>query len=157
ARGDLITTIQARFGGARIVVCETRVQGKGAPAAIVSGLRSLTEHPEVDVVVLARGGGSFEDLLPFSDERVVRAVAAARFPFASAVGQEQDTPLCALAADARAATPTAAGALAVPDLRELEAALRSTRRRLGLAIRARLERGRARLQRQDERLRAAPR
>src|SRR5262249_9156522 len=119
ARGDLIATIHARFGGARIVVCETRVQGKGAPTAIISGLRSLTEHPDVDVVVLARGGGSFEDLLPFSDERVVRAVAAARVPVVSAVGHEHDTPLCDLAADARAATPTAAGALVVPDLREL--------------------------------------
>src|SRR5262249_13696223 len=136
---------------------ETRVQGKGAAEAIVSGLRTLSERPDVDVVVLARGGGSFEDLLPFSDERVVRAVAAARVPVVSAVGHEQDTPLCYLAADARAATPTAAGALVVPDLRDLEAALGSMRRRLGLAIRARLERGRAKLQRQDERLRAAPR
>ena len=133
------------------MVCETRVQGKGAAGAIVSALRALTEHPDVDVVVLARGGGSFEDLLPFSDERVVRAVASARIPVVSAVGHEQDTPLCDLAADARAATPTAAGALVVPDLRELEAALDATRRRLGLAIRTRLERDGARLERQRER------
>jgi exodeoxyribonuclease VII large subunit len=157
ARGDLVATIRSRFAGTRIVVCETRVQGKGAAGAIVSALRTLTEHPDVDVVVLARGGGSFEDLIPFSDERVVRAVASARIPVVSAVGHEQDRPLCDLAADARAATPTAAGALVVPDLRELEAALASTRRRLGLTIRTRLERERARLQRQGERLRAAPR
>ena len=140
ARGDLVATIGSRFPGAQLVVCETRVQGKGAPRAIAASLRALTEHPEVDVVVLARGGGSFEDLMPFSDELVVRAVASARVPVVSAVGHEQDTPLCDLAADVRAATPTAAGALVVPDLRELEATLAASRRRLGLAIRARLER-----------------
>jgi len=133
------------------------VQGKGAAAAIVSALRALADHPEVDVVVLARGGGSFEDLLPFSDEAVVRAVASASVPVVSAVGHEQDTPLCDLAADARAATPTAAAALVVPDLRELESALASTRRRLDQAVRGLLARDRGKLERNAERLRAAPR
>jgi exodeoxyribonuclease VII large subunit len=157
ARGDLVATIGARFPATIVVVCETRVQGKGAAPAIVSALQALAEHPLVDVVVLARGGGSFEDLLPFSDEAVVRAVASALVPVVSAVGHEQDTPLCDLAADARAATPTAAAALVVPDLRELETALASTRRRLGQAVHGQLERDRARLERQGERLRAAPR
>ena len=116
ARGDLIATIGARFPAAKVVICETRLQGKGAAAAIVSAIAALTSHPDVDVLVLARGGGSFEDLLPFSDESVVRAVAASRVPVVSAVGHEQDAPLCDLAADARAATPTAAGALVVPSL-----------------------------------------
>ncbi len=156
ARGDLVTTIGNRFPVAKVVIRETRVQGKGAASAIVSALAALAEHPEVDVIVLARGGGSFEDLLPFSDESVVRAVAASRVPIVSAVGHEQDTPLCDLAADARAATPTAAGALVVPDLAELESALEATRRRLGLAVRARVERDRSLLERQRERLRAAP-
>ena len=157
ARGDLVATIGARYPATAVVVCETRVQGKGAAGAIVAALKALAEHPQVDVVVLARGGGSFEDLLPFSDEAVVRAVAAASVPVVSAVGHEQDTPLCDLAADARAATPTAAAALVVPDLRELESALTSTRGRLGQAVRTLLERDRVKLERHGERLRAAPR
>jgi exodeoxyribonuclease VII large subunit len=157
ARGDLVATIGARFPVTKVVICETRVQGRGAAAAIIAALTALTNHAEVDVVVLARGGGSFEDLLPFSDETVVRAVAAARVPVVSAVGHEQDTPLCDLAADVRAATPTAAGALVVPDLGGLDSALASTRRRLGLAVRARIERDRAGLDRRGERLRTAPR
>ncbi len=157
ARGDLVTTIGTRFPAAKVVICEARVQGKGAAAAIVNALRALAAHPEVDVVVLARGGGSFEDLLPFSDEAVVRAVAAAPVPVVSAVGHEQDTPLCDLAADARAATPTAAGALVVPDMSDLGSALESSRRRLALAVRGQLERDAARLARLGDRLRGAPR
>ena len=157
ARGDVMTTIGRRFPATKVVVCETRVQGRGAPEAIVAALRCLATHAEVDVVVLARGGGSFEDLLPFSSELVVRAVAACPVPVVSAVGHEQDTPLCDLAADARAATPTAAGALVVPDEQELRAALEASRRRLGLAVRSLLDRGEARLARTGDRLRAAPR
>lgn len=157
ARGDLVATIAARFPAAKVVVCETRVQGRGAPQAIVAALAALGAHPDVDVLVLSRGGGSLEDLLPFSDEAVVRAVAAVRVPVVSAVGHEQDTPLCDLAADARAATPTAAAALVVPDALELEAALAATRRRLGVGLRVQLERSQSRLGRQGERLHAAPR
>jgi len=157
ARGDLVATIAARFPATKVVICETRVQGKGAPEAIVGALAALTEHPEVDVVVLSRGGGSAEDLLPFSDEAVVRAVAASRVPVVSAVGHEQDTPLCDLAADARAATPTAAAALVVPDAVELATALAATRRRLRTGLQAQLERSRSRLERQGERLHSAPR
>ena len=157
ARGDLVATIGARFPAAKVVICEARVQGKGAPATIVAALATLAAHPEVDVVVLARGGGSFEDLLPFNDEAVVRAVAACAVPVVSAVGHEQDTPLCDLAADARAATPTAAGALVVPDLDELSASLERSHRRLVLSVRNVLERDAERLARLGERLRAAPR
>jgi exodeoxyribonuclease VII large subunit len=157
ARGDLVTTIGRRFPATKVVVCETRVQGRGAPEAIVAALRRLADHTDVDVVVLARGGGSFEDLLPFSAEAVVRAVAACSVPVVSAVGHEQDAPLCDLVADARAATPTAAAALVVPDARELAAALEACRRRLGLSVHRLLERDAALLARLAERLRGAPR
>jgi exodeoxyribonuclease VII large subunit len=157
ARGDLVATIGRRFPATKVVVAETRVQGRGAAAAIVASLRALAGHAEVDVVVLARGGGSFEDLLPFSDERVVRAVAASAVPVVSAVGHEQDIPLCDLAADVRAATPTAAGALVVPDEVELRAALEACRRRLRLGVRGLVERDLARVSRLGERLRGAPR
>ena len=157
ARGDLVTTIGRRFPATKVVVCETRVQGRGAPEAIVAALQALSAHAEVDVIVLARGGGSFEDLLPFSAEVVVRAVAAASVPIVSAVGHEQDTPLCDLAADARAATPTAAAALVVPDQQELRASLETWRRRLGLSVRTLLERDSTRLAQLGDRLRGAPR
>src|SRR5436309_7905788 len=109
AKRDVIASIQARFPAARILVAETYVQGPRAAQGVIDALRELCEQPGVDVIVLARGGGSFEDLLPFSDERLVRAVAACRVPVVSAVGHEQDTPLCDLAADVRASTPTMAG------------------------------------------------
>jgi len=156
ARGDLVATIGRRFPAARVVVAETRVQGRGAPAAIVASLRALAAHAEVDVVVLARGGGSFEDLLPFSDERVVRAVAAAPVPVVSAVGHEQDTPLCDHAADLRASTPTAAARLVVPDERELRERLDAARAVLARGAKGALERARSSLARDRERLDRAP-
>ncbi len=115
AKQDVLATITGRFPAARIVVAETLVQGPLAANAMIEALRELAAAPEMDVVVLSRGGGSFEDLLPFSDERLVRAVAACPVPVVSAVGHEQDNPLCDFAADARASTPTAAARLVVPD------------------------------------------
>src|SRR5204862_4711853 len=94
AKRDVLTAIATRFPPARVLVAETYVQGPRAAAAIVEALQEVCAAPEVDVIVLARGGGSFEDLLPFSDERVVRAVAGCPAPVVSAVGHEQDTPLC---------------------------------------------------------------
>jgi exodeoxyribonuclease VII large subunit len=123
AKRDVLATITGRFPAARVVVAETYVQGPFAAGAMIEALRDVCASPEVDVVVLARGGGSFDDLLPFSDESVVRAVAACPVPVVSAVGHEQDTPLCDLAADVRASTPTAAGKLVVPDLEALRVEL----------------------------------
>ncbi|HVP74609.1 MAG TPA: exodeoxyribonuclease VII large subunit [Gaiellaceae bacterium] len=157
AKRDVVTTIQSRFPPAHIVVAETYVQGPRAPLEIVAALRALCEQPGVDVIVLARGGGSFEDLLPFSDERLVRAVAASPVPVVSAVGHEQDTPLCDLAADVRASTPTMAGKLVVPELPELLGRLERARESLGRCARRVLDRDASRLDRAAQRLRAAPR
>ena len=145
AKRDVLATIGARFPPARVLVAETYVQGPKAAPAIIDALRRLCEEPEIDVLVLARGGGSFEDLLPFSDERLVRAVASCPVPIVSAVGHEQDTPLCDLAADVRASTPTAAGKLVVPDLHELIERLGRSRSALQRSVRRSLERERQRL------------
>jgi exodeoxyribonuclease VII, large subunit len=156
AKRDVLTTITTRFPPARVLVAETYVQGPKAASAIVEALRRLAEEPEIDVIVLARGGGSFEDLLPFSEERVVRAVAACSVPVVSAVGHEQDTPLCDLAADVRASTPTAAGRLVVPDLSELVERLDRTRSSLERSVRSSLERERQRFVQARTRLDRAP-
>jgi exodeoxyribonuclease VII large subunit len=157
AKRDVITTIQSRFPAANVLVAETYVQGPRAALGIVDALHALCEQPEVDVIVLTRGGGSFEDLLPFSDERLVRAVATCPVPIVSAVGHEQDTPLCDLAADVRASTPTTAGKLVVPELSQLSGRLERARDALGRGVRRTLERDAQRLGRTTERLRTAPR
>jgi exodeoxyribonuclease VII large subunit len=157
AKRDVVTTIRSRFPPASLLVAETYVQGPRAAAEIVAAIGALCEHPDVDVVVLTRGGGSFEDLLPFSDERVVRAVAECRVPVVSAVGHEQDTPLCDLAADVRASTPTAAGKLVVPELTELFGKLDRARGALARNVRRSLDRDRQRLTRSADRLRTQPR
>jgi exodeoxyribonuclease VII large subunit len=156
AKRDVLATITARFPAARVVVAETYVQGPLAAQAMVDALRELSAAPEVEVLVLARGGGSFEDLLPFSDERLVRAVASCSLPIVSAVGHEQDTPLCDLAADVRASTPTAAGRLVVPDARALHERLERARSGLERGVRASLERSRRNVTASHERLRRAP-
>jgi exodeoxyribonuclease VII large subunit len=156
AKRDVLATITGRFPAAHIVVAETLVQGPFAVTAMIDALRNVSAAPEVDVVVLARGGGSFEDLLPFSDERLVRAVAACPVPVISAVGHEQDTPLCDLAADARASTPTAAARLVVPDATELQARLERSRSGLARGARGVLDGRRQRLGHAHDRLRRAP-
>ena len=156
AKRDVLTTIAARFPAARALVAETYVQGPRAAAAMVAALDQLARQPEVDVIVVARGGGSFEDLLPFSDERLVRAIAACPVPVVSAVGHEQDSPLCDLAADARASTPTAAARLVVPDAAELLERLGRTRSALERGVRRAFDREAERVRSLGGRLRRAP-
>jgi exodeoxyribonuclease VII large subunit len=155
AKRDVLTGIVQRFPPANVLVAETYVQGPRAPMAIATAIGDLC-HRGVDVIVLARGGGSFEDLLPFSDERVVRAVAGCAVPIVSAVGHEQDTPLCDLAADVRASTPTAAARLVVPDLAELRERLGRARESLHRGARRTTERHAQRLTAAHERLHRAP-
>ena len=156
AKRDFVTAVQSRFPAANVLVAQTYVQGQAAPAAITAALESLSRAPGVDVIVLTRGGGSFEDLLPFSDERVVRAVAGCSVPVVSAVGHEQDTPLCDHAADIRASTPTAAARLVVPDERELRERLDTARAALARGAGAALERARRALATDRDRLNRAP-
>jgi exodeoxyribonuclease VII large subunit len=155
AKRDVLTHIVQRFPPANIVVAETYVQGPRAPVSIATALTDLCERG-ADVIVLARGGGSFEDLLPFSDERVVRAVARCSVPVVSAVGHEQDTPLCDLAADVRASTPTAAARLVVPDIGELRETLVRSREALHRGAHRAAERHAQRLVATHDRLRRAP-
>ena len=156
AKRDFLTAVAARFPAASLVVAQTYVQGPQAAAAITSTLDTLSREQDVDVIVLARGGGSFEDLLPFSDERVVRAVATCTVPVVSAVGHEQDTPLCDLAADARASTPTAAARLVVPDERELRGRLDDLRAGLARGAFRIVDRARRDLTADGDRLARAP-
>jgi exodeoxyribonuclease VII large subunit len=157
AKRDVITAVTARYPPARLLVAETLVQGPRAARAIADALAAVSAEPGVDVIVLARGGGSFEDLLPFSDERLVRSVASCPIPVVSAVGHEQDTPLCDLAADVRASTPTAAARLVVPDLEELTRSLERDRQRLRRGVTLLLERRVETLDREADRLRRAAR
>jgi exodeoxyribonuclease VII large subunit len=156
AKRDVLTGITARFPPAHLVVAETYVQGPRAAGAVIDALRRLARVPGLDVIVVARGGGSFEDLLPFSDERLVRAISTCPVPVVSAVGHEQDTPLCDLAADVRASTPTAAARVVVPSLDELQAGLDRTRTAIARGARAALDRHAQRLGHTHERLRRAP-
>ena len=125
----------ARWPQVRFAVRNTAVQGPNAVAQIVPALQELDVDPSVEVIVLARGGGSVEDLLPFSDETLCRAIAACTTPVVSAIGHEPDNPLCDLVADVRAATPTDAAKRIVPDTAAEQALLDDLRRRSAVALR----------------------
>jgi exodeoxyribonuclease VII large subunit len=115
---DVIRNARARLASARFVLAETAVQGDHAVPEILRALAALDARVDVDVIVITRGGGSLEDLLPFSDEQLCRAIAACTTVVVSAVGHERDVPLCDLVADRRASTPTDAARLIVPDARQ---------------------------------------
>lgn len=135
AEHDVTTVALTRWPAVQFSVRNTPVQGPHAVAEIVMALRELDGDRSVDVIVLARGGGSVEDLLPFSDETLCRAIAACRTPIVSAVGHEPDNPLSDLVADLRAATPTDAAKELVPDARAEQALLDDLRRRSAQALR----------------------
>lgn len=136
---DVTVNARLRWPGVDFEIREVAVQGASAVAAIVEALDELNACPDVDVIVLARGGGSVEDLLPFSNERLVRAVVASRAPVVTAIGHEQDVPLVDLVADLRASTPTDAAKRVVPDVREQQDHIRQQRERARIIVTRRLQ------------------
>jgi exodeoxyribonuclease VII large subunit len=146
AKRDVTETASVRHPAVRFRIVEAAVQGTGAAAAVTAALRALDADPAVDVIVLARGGGSVEDLLAFSDEGLCRAVAECRTPVVSAIGHEQDTPLVDLVADVRAGTPSLAAKLIVPDHAAVGAELDALLARAGRALEGRATHARRHLQ-----------
>jgi exodeoxyribonuclease VII large subunit len=142
---DILSVLRRRFDGLAVTVYPVRVQGELAAAEIVRGIRACDARDAFDVLIVARGGGSLEDLAPFNDERVARALAASRTPTISAVGHETDVTISDLVADLRAATPSAAAELVVERKDGLARRVADFRRRCERAIHSRLLLSRAHL------------
>ncbi len=138
---DILDVLRRRHAGIDLVILPAQVQGAGAAGFIASRLRTASRHRMGDVVILARGGGSLEDLLPFSDEAVVEAIVRSELPVVSAVGHQTDTSLADLAADVRAPTPSAAAELVASERDDLLRRLRAA----AASLRAGLERRRERV------------
>ena len=126
----MVENARRRWPAVRLLVRHALVQGPQAAEQVIAALRRLDGQPEVDVIVIARGGGSLEDLLPFSDEGLIRAVSACRTPVVSAIGHESDNPILDLVADYRASTPTDAAKRVVPDAADELARIRQVRQRM---------------------------
>ena len=157
AERDVVENARRRLPGVRFRIENVATQGTYAVTDVVDALQRLDTDPEVDVIVIARGGGSIEDLLPFSNETLVRAVAAAVTPVVSAIGHETDVPLLDHVADVAASTPTDAGKRIVPDLTAEHAEIAALRRRGRHCIHRRLEREAELLAGLPERLRTSVR
>jgi exodeoxyribonuclease VII large subunit len=132
---DILNVLSRRFPLAEVLISPTLVQGDAAPPQIVASIEALNQRDDVDVIIVARGGGSMEELWAFNDERVARAVAASRIPIVCGVGHETDFSLADFAADMRAPTPSAAAELVVPDQMELRAQLQKRGTTLAKALR----------------------
>lgn len=134
AEKDVVVSATTRWPGVQFRIMEVPVQGPTAAKAVAEATATLDADPEVDVIIISRGGGSLEDLLPFSDEGLVRAVAACNTPTVSAIGHEVDSPVLDLVADVRALTPTDAGRKVVPSLDEELHRLEVARARLAQPV-----------------------
>ena len=146
AQRDVQENAQRRWPAVKFRIEQTAVQGPSAAGEVIAALQRLDADSDVDVIVIARGGGSLEDLLPFSDEALIRAVAASRTPVVSAIGHEQDTPLLDYVADLRASTPTDAAKRVVPDVSEQLALIQELRNRMTRCVKGWLDRETAWLQ-----------
>ncbi|MCC5674860.1 exodeoxyribonuclease VII large subunit [Kocuria rhizophila] len=140
AEKDVVRNATNRWPGVQFEIREVPVQGSGSARAVIGALEELDAMAEVDVIVIARGGGAFEDLLSFSEESLLRAVFAARTPVVSAIGHENDQPLLDHVADVRASTPTDAGKRVVPDVHEERLGLGQARAALDRAVGSLIER-----------------
>jgi exodeoxyribonuclease VII large subunit len=145
AERDVLMNVRRRWPGAEFRVAHVAVQGPNAVPQILGALKVLDDDEAVDVIVIARGGGSVEDLLPFSDEALCRAVFAARTPVVSAIGHDPDTPLLDYVADLRASTPTDAAKRIVPDLADELDRITEARYRLDRAVLTKIDRERQRI------------
>lgn len=135
AERDVLSVAQDRWPAVEFSVINTAVQGANAVTEVIAALQRLDSDPAVDVIIIARGGGSVEDLLPFSQEALQRAVAAAGTPVVSAIGHEPDSPVLDNVADVRAATPTDAAKRVVPDAAEEYQLIAEARSRMAAALR----------------------
>lgn len=140
AMHDVLVNAQARWPSVQFTVREVAVQGVHAVAQVSAALKELDNTPDIDVIVIARGGGAVEDLLAFSNEALVRAVAAATTPIVSAIGHERDAPILDLVADYRASTPTDAAKAIVPNVGEELAGIDQARARMTQTIAAMIDR-----------------
>jgi exodeoxyribonuclease VII large subunit len=152
---DFLHVVARRWRGVEILVAPAKVQGLGAAAELAAGIALANRVAGADLVVLARGGGSLEDLWAFNEEVVARAIVASRLPVVSAVGHEVDVTIADLAADLRAPTPSAAGELCVPEMEAVRTELEHLSERLTRAGQAHLDRARAQLNLLAERARRA--
>ena len=140
AERDVLRNAALRWPAVKFRVEQVAVQGQHAVEEVIGALRQLDADPAVDVIIITRGGGSIEDLLPFSDETLMRAVAACRTPVVSAIGHEQDSPILDYVADVRASTPTDAARRVVPDVAEQLALVAQLRSRARRCVTGRLDR-----------------
>jgi exodeoxyribonuclease VII large subunit len=147
---DVLRTLRRRYPLAELLVAGVAVEGEGAPAAIVAGLQAAARS-SADVILLVRGGGSYEDLMPFNAEEVARAVAASPIPVVSGIGHEPDDSIADMVADLRASTPTAAAEAVAPSMDELSSVLTRERRALARALQNRVHSATLRVARLAER------